>query len=133
MFMLLFSTIFELVVVVGVCWLVYSIFLQDVISGWISSKKEKSIAKDSANKIAVVKLLSDSPQDIEQFVSANAKYLSDETVKKLAERIEIIKCDQIIYEDSLGKRISNTAAVAHLEDDDEFIAPVATKGRGRKR
>lgn len=124
MFALLFSALFEVLLFVGVSVAVYQIFLSDHIRDWKSNRKQVSAAKESANKVALVKLVSDDPKDIEKFVSVNAQYLSDETVKKLVERIEMIKCDRIIYDDSLSKRISNAAAgVPREEEEDDFGAP----------
>lgn len=131
MIALLFSALFEILLFCGVAFAIYQIFLSDYIKEIRANKKTKDETKNSVGKIALVKLVSDDAKDIEKFVSTNAQYLSDEIVKQLVARIEMIKCDKIIFEDSLNKRIENVAASAGIEDEEEEIkAPVK---RTRKR
>ena len=132
MFAYLFTTVMEFLFFVGACVLVYQVFLSDWLQGIRAANKERNSAKESANKIAQVKLVSDDPKDIEKFISANAQYLSEETVKKLVGRIEMIKCDRIIYEDSVKKRVDDLAA-REVQAEVELEAEQAlAKGR-RKR
>jgi len=131
MIALLFSALFEILLFCGISFAVYQIFLSDYIKEIRTNKKKRTTEKDSVNKIALVKLVSDDAKDIEKFVSNNAEYLSDDIVKQLVARIEMIKCDRIIYEDSLNKRIENVAASAGIEDEEEeSTVPVK---RTRKR
>jgi hypothetical protein len=132
MFAYLFSSVIEFLFFVGACVLVYQIFLSDWLQGIRATNKERNSAKESANKIAQVKLVSDEPKDIEKFISANAQYLSEEMVKKLVERIEMIKCDKIIYEDSLKKRVEDVAAV-QAQAEREAMAEEALATRATRR
>lgn len=113
---------------VGACAIIYHIFLADYVQEWNESRTKKTVAKNSVNKIAVVKMLSNDAKDIEKFVSDNAQYLTDDLVKKLAERIEIINCDKVLYEDSLKNRIDN---VAYSIEDDDIDVPVSKKTKKR--
>lgn len=132
MFAYLFTTVMEFLFFVGACVLVYQVFLSDWLQGIRAANKERNSAKESANKIAQVKLVSDDPKDIEKFISANAQYLSEETVKKLVGRIEMIKCDRIIYEDSVKKRVDDLAA-REVQAEVELEAEQAlAKGRRRR-
>lgn len=109
MFAGLFAAIIEFVFLIGVCVLVYEIFLSDFIEEKRISYIKKRSEKNSINKVALVKLISDDAKDIEKFISNNAQYLSDEMVNKLVNRIESIKYDKIIYNDSLSQRIDMAA------------------------
>jgi alpha-N-acetylglucosamine transferase len=131
MFAYLFSAVIEFLFFVGACVLIYQVFLSDWLQGIRAANKERNSAKESANKIAQVKLVADDPKDIEKFISTNAQYLSEETVKKLVERIEMIKCDRIIYEDSLKKRVDDLAAHSVVEAELE-AEEVPAKGRRRR-
>jgi hypothetical protein len=103
-------------VVIGslVLYLFYQTFITDMIANKIKVLKERSANKTTAEKVAQVKMLSDDPKDIEKFITNNAKYLSDGIVKQLVARIDLIKCDRVIAEDSIRKRI------ASLPQDDEL-------------
>jgi hypothetical protein len=118
MFVALFVGLVEFLFVVGGVYLVYKLLLSD----WLASKrlasKEKKDALGAAQKIAQLKLVSDDAKDIENFIAQNAANLSDDMVKKLVERIESLKCDHLIYEDSLRKRIDQAAQLA--DEQEEF-------------
>jgi hypothetical protein len=132
MFAYLFSTVLEFLFFVGGCVLVYQIFLSDWLQGVRAANKERNSAKESANKIAQVKMVSDDPKDIEKFISANAQYLSDETVKKLVDRIEMIKCDRIIYEDSLKKRVEDLGSKERQAQAEMEAEEALAQGKRRR-
>ena len=87
-------------------YLLYQTFGSDMIDKRIKTFKETSQGKTAAERVAQVKLISDDPKDIEKFITANARYLSDRVVKQLVSRIELIKCDRIIADDSVRTRIA---------------------------
>ncbi len=132
MFAYLFSTVIEFLFFVGACVLIYQVFLSDWLQGIRAANKERNSAKESANKIAQVKMVSDDPKDIEKFISANAQYLSEETVKKLVERIEMIKCDRIIYEDSVKKRVDDLSAKERQAQAEMEAEQVLAQGKRRR-
>jgi hypothetical protein len=97
--------IIEIVFGVGAAILMWDVFISDSLSDrWKSFRKRKSDISDS-DKIARVKLTSDSAKDIEKFITDNAHNLSDEMVQKLVERIEFLHADKAIFEDNLKTRI----------------------------
>jgi hypothetical protein len=100
-----FETLCSSIMVAGLFYLIYHTFLYSTIEKKIKTIRDKIANKSVSEKIAQVKLISDDPKDIERFISANARYLSDKLVKRLVSRIEMIKCDQIILEDTLQTRI----------------------------
>jgi predicted oxidoreductase len=148
MFVYLFGAVVEFVGFSLLAVIVYQVLLSDILKNLRAKNAERSSAKENSGKIALVKMVSDDPKDIEKFISANAQYLSDETVKKLVERIEMIKCDRIINEDSVKKRIdvldiqeqAAIAAAASLAQNksnaedvvDEVVGDVAIKRTRRK-
>lgn len=105
--MIILEKCLPFIFLLGLTVITYQIFLSDYINNKIKTYKDKNNNKDVATKIARVKLISDDPKDIEKFIITNAQYLSDDLVKKLVERIEIIKFDKIIIEDNLKTRIAN--------------------------
>jgi hypothetical protein len=110
----LFSSLMEFVLFVFAVVVVYQIFLSD----WIATKRAQwSVDKSksgSIDKIAQVKLVSDDAKGIEEFVTTNASYLSDQMVKKLVARIESLKIDQVIAGDELLK-----TRIAELQPEEE--------------
>lgn len=110
----LFSSLIEFVLFVFAVVVVYQIFLSD----WVATKRAQwKIDKSksgSIDKIAQVKLVSDDAKGIEEFVTTNASYLSDQMVKKLVARIETLKVDQVIAEDELLK-----TRIAELQPEEE--------------
>lgn len=132
MFAYLFSSLVEFLLFIGGVVLVYQIFLSDWLQGVRAANKERNSAKESANKIAQVKMVSDDPKDIEKFISANAQYLSEETVKKLVDRIEMIKCDRIIYEDSIKKRVDDLGAKERQAQAEMEAEQALAQGKRRR-
>jgi len=110
----LLSSLLEFAMSVFVVVIVYQIFLSD----WVATKRAQwKIDKSksgSIDKIAQVKLVSDDPKGIEEFVTTNASYLSDQMVKKLVARIESLKVDQVIAGDELLK-----TRIAELQPEEE--------------
>lgn len=110
----LFSSLMEFVLFVFAVVVVYQIFLSD----WVATKRAQwKIDKSksgSIDKIAQVKLVSDDAKGIEEFVTNNASYLSDQMVKRLVARIESLKVDQVIAEDELLK-----TRIAELQPEEE--------------
>ncbi len=134
MFAYLFGSIIQFLVVVGIAVLVYQIFISDFVKAKRLEIKNAKSKYDSLEKIAQVKLVSDEPKDIEKFITENAQYLSDDIVKQLVNRIEMIKTDQVITADTiLKKRIedldqSRQDALEVLEEE-----PVVVKRASRKK
>jgi len=119
----LFSSLMEFVLFVFAVVVVYQIFLSD----WIATKRaqwrvDKS-KSGSIDKIAQVKLVSDDAKGIEEFVTTNASYLSDQMVKKLVARIESLKVDYVIAEDELLKTRIAELQPEEEEQDAETIRP----------
>lgn len=86
----------------GIFWMAFG---WDTLASWKERILENATTKDKVTKIAQVKLVSDDRKDIEKFVTDNAKYLSNDTVKKLVARIEAIKDDNIIKDDDIRSQI----------------------------
>jgi hypothetical protein len=119
----LFSSLMEFVLFVFAVVVVYQIFLSD----WIATKRAQwSVDKSksgSIDKIAQVKLVSDDAKGIEEFVTTNASYLSDQMVKQLVARIESLKIDHVIAEDELLKTRIAELQPEEEEQDAETIRP----------
>lgn len=134
MFAYLFSALFQFLAFVGFAVLIYQIFLSDYIKAKRLESKNLKDKYASLDKIAQVKLVSDDAKDIEKFITDNAQYLSDETVKQLVARIEMIKADQVINADTiLKKRIedldsSRKQALEVFEEE-----PIVVKRASRKK
>lgn len=99
----LFSSIVELLIFLGVSFLIYQVFLSDWVKAWRAQNAEKHSKFSNIEKIAKVKLVSEDPKDIEQFITNNATYLSDATVQLLVARIEALHTDKIISADDILK------------------------------
>lgn len=99
----LFSSVMELLIFLGVSFVIYQIFLSDWVKAWRAQNAEKHSKYSNVEKIALVKLVSEDPKDIEQFITNNATFLSDTTVQKLVARIEALHTDNIISADSILK------------------------------
>lgn len=123
MFAAIFASIFQFLLFIGALVILYQVFLSD----WFESKraalKESRGKFSSTDKIAQVKLVSGDVKDIEQFVTNNATYLSDQMVQKLAARIESLRVDNVILnEENLKKRIAD---LPQPEEDEEENAKTA--------
>lgn len=128
MFAALFASFLELCLFVFGVVVVYQIFLSDYIGHLRAGWKEAKSKNNSVDKIAQVKLVSDDPKGIEQFVTDNAQYLSDQMVKQLVARIESLKVDQVITEDEvLKKRIAALPQPEEEEEDAETIRSQRTR------
>lgn len=127
MFAYLFASIVEFLFFVGVAVLLYQVLLSDFIKAKRLEVKNTKSKYDSLDKIAQVKLVSDDRKDIERFITENAQYLSVDTVKRLVERIDMIKNDHIIETDTLLKK-----RFEELESQEEE-EPVVAKRSSRKK
>ncbi len=117
MFVALFASLLEFCLFVAAVVVVYQIFLSDWIAAKRAGWREVRGRAESIDKIAQVKLVSDDAKGIEQFVTNNAQYLSDQMVKKLVARIESLKIDQVIASDEiLKKRIEELPQPEEEED-----------------
>src|SRR5271157_226187 len=122
------SSVIELLIFVGVSVMVYQIFLSDWVKAWRSQNAEKHSKYSNVEKIALVKLVSNDPKDIEQFITNNATYLSDVTVQKLVARIDAIRTDNIISADDVLKarfEDLNVRAQQEAEAEEEAHAKTA--------
>lgn len=98
------SSVMELVIFVGIAVVIYQVFLSDWVKAWRAQNAEKHSKYSNLEKIAKVKMVSEDPKDIEQFITNNATYLSDATVQKLVARIEAIHTDKVISADDILKQ-----------------------------
>ena len=103
MFAALFGSFVELLIFVGVSVVIYQIFLSDLIKSMRAQNADRKGKFSNIEKIAKVKMVSEDPKDIEQFITNNATYLSDATVQKLVARIEALHTDNIISADDILK------------------------------
>jgi hypothetical protein len=97
------SSVIELVIFVGVALMIYQVFLSDWVKDFRAQNAEKHSKYSNVEKLAKVKLVSEDPKDIEQFITNNATYLSDATVNLLVARIDAIRTDKIISADDILK------------------------------
>lgn len=104
MFAALFASFVEFCVFIAIVVGLYQIFVKDWFRAMRAQWKAESSKASNMDKIAQVKLVSTDPKDIEQFVTNNAQYLSDQMVKRLVERIDSLRTDQIIIADEVLKR-----------------------------
>jgi hypothetical protein len=122
--MQLLSSLLELALSGVAVVAVYQIFLSD----WVDEKREQwrsgKNKVNSIDKIAQVKLVSDDAKGIENFVTENAQYLSDQMVKKLVARIEDIKAGSVIAADELLK-----TRIAELPREEENYAETTRSQR----
>ena len=97
------SSVVELLIFVGIATVIYQVFLSDWVKAWRLQNAERHSKYHNIEKIALVKLVSDDPKDIEQFITNNATYLSDATVQKLVARIDMLHTDKVIAADDILK------------------------------
>jgi predicted Zn-dependent peptidase len=76
--------------------IIYQTFLADWFDNKAEAKKTKATKLNSVTKMAMIKMVSDDPKEIENFVSNNVEYLSDQTVQQFVDRIESLKADSVI-------------------------------------
>jgi hypothetical protein len=108
----------------------WHIFASDYVTSIRRQYSENKSIKDKTAKIARVKLVSDDRKEIEKFVSDNATYLSDETVRLLVARIEAIKNDRIIADDDLKVRFEELNKPSELIQAESV--PLARGTRGKR-
>lgn len=102
----MFTEIIEFILFIGIGATIYYTFVSDWWGARHARFKESKILSSNIGKIAQVKLVSDDKKDIEQFITENATYLTDQMVDKLVARIESLKVDDVIInDDRLKKRI----------------------------
>lgn len=122
----LFTSFMELCLSVIVAFTLYQIFVSD----WVEEKraqwKEGKNKVNTVDKIAQIKLVSDDAKGIEDFVTKNAQYLSDQMVKKLVSRIEDIKAGSVIAADEILK-----TRIAELPQEKEEDAKTIRSQRTR--
>lgn len=84
------------------------VFFWDEVKAPFMERYEKTVTERraiiAAERIARVKMLSDSPRDIEDFISKNVSVISDDTMNQLVARLETIKSDKIIDGDNLKSK-----------------------------
>jgi len=114
-----------IVVAALLLYFVYDFYLSDLIKDKLDKSRTKKLTIDKFEKIAQIKLISDDSKEIEKFICDNTEHLSTETVQKLVDRMEVIKSDRIIGNDSLKTRIDSL-----VENEEE---PTVAKRAARKR
>jgi hypothetical protein len=121
--MQLLEALIPTIIAIGLIVIAYQIFLSDYLTSKLKTRRDSRNNRDAMGKIAKVKLVSDDPKDIEKFITVNAQYLSDDTVNKLVERIELIKADRVIMEDGLKARIAaTTIKQTSAQELDEIVS-----------
>jgi hypothetical protein len=93
----------EIIISVILITIIYQVFLSDFIAAKRLAKNELDEKISNTEKIARVKLVFDSAKDIEDFITNNAQYLSNEMVKILVCKIEEIKANDVVESDSVLK------------------------------
>jgi hypothetical protein len=122
------SSLFQIVMGLTLLYMVFSIFFADQIKEKMAANEAAKTKQSSLDKIAKVKVVSEDAKDIEKFITDNAQYLSDTTVAALVARIEMIRTDKVINDDTLLKK--RIDALDPVEIDEE---PVVVKRASRKR
>lgn len=104
-----------------------TIFFWEEVKAPFVERYEKTVTNKraivAAERIARVKMLSDSAKDIEDFISKNVSVISDGTMNALVARLENIKSDKIIEGDALKSKFD------HLYDQEVEAEPATKKGR----
>lgn len=128
MFAALFASFLEFCLFVFAVVVVYQIFLSDFVAAKRAQWKLERTKSNSIDKIAQVKLVSDDPKGIEEFVTTNAQYLSEQMVAKLVARIEALRTDQFIMaDDILKKRIAD---LPQSEEGEEYAETIRSQRAG---
>lgn len=102
--------------IVAIITIIY-LYFGDDIKFFLNQRSLTRANISTSEKIARVKELSDDPKDIEKFITSNVNNLSEAAINKLIAKIEILKAEKVISDDSLKKRISDIAL------DEEFETP----------
>ena len=109
------NEIAEFLIFVGIIAFFAYTFLGD----WWDIKRTEKTKLNNIHKIAQIKLISDDKKDIAQFITTNAQFLSNDMVKQLVERIELIKADSVINnDDNLKLRIDNLSDTSSSEEEE---------------
>jgi len=117
----MWDTLLSGLIVITVGWGLYLAFLSEWVDRKLHQFGEYRTKSTNADKIAMVKQVSDDAKGIEQFVTQNAEYLSKAMVQKLVNRIETLRYDSSIADDDvLKKRIANLKEPEELEDPANF-------------
>lgn len=115
-FALTFSVIFESVLTILGLIILYQVFFSRFIKRKLSERAARNEKLAGAEKIAKLKLISDSTKDIETFICGNAAFISDDMINLLVKRIEYLKADTIVKDyDSTKKRIDDAAGKYAIE------------------
>lgn len=83
--------------------LLYWAFFSDSLKDRIKRKKQKEIDIENIKKISLIKMVSDDRKEIENFISSNVEILPTDIIVKLVERIEVIKSDKLLFDESNKK------------------------------
>lgn len=118
----------QIVIGLALLYMVFSIFFSDAIKEKMVSNEATKTKQTSLDKIARVKVVSEDAKDIEKFITDNAQYLSDATVAALVARIEMIRADRVINEDTLLKKRIDALDPVEIKEE-----PVVVKRASRKR
>jgi hypothetical protein len=118
----MFSYLFTVVVSI----ILYQVFIEDDVKSFIRRRTSRKANITAAEKIAKVKAVSDDIKDIETFIARNADNLSNDIIDILVARIEEIRAENIIGEDSLKQRI------ADITIKEELNAPPLKSRSSRK-
>lgn len=94
---------FTVATILIILWVLFS----DDVKRYFSERSEIKTRLSVSEKIAKVKELSDDSKDIEKFILSNASELSEASVNRLIQRIEVLKADRVITDDNLKKRIAD--------------------------
>lgn len=124
---MLFASILEFVTVVIVLYIFYSIFIADSLKARSIRKKRISNITANVNKIALVKLASNSVSDIESFIEKNAEYLSQDVVKQLVNRIEYLNADSYLKANDRDDDENLRMRIDSLAQDDHSNEQVSNK------
>jgi aconitase B len=92
----------------------------------IKADSNFKLAQSTAEKMAIVKLLSNSSKEISEFLNSNTQFLTIDTVKKLAEKLEMIR---IIGDEDVSNKFENLerrqrvdeASVEETENAEHYI------------
>ena len=122
---MMFITIIQVALMVAIAVIVYQAFIGDWVDDKLEASKIKKNKLNSVSKMAMIKMASDDPKDIENFISDNVEHLSDEQVQQFVGRIENLKADRFIASDDLLKKRIDDLQPAKEENE--------SKGKNAKR
>ena len=122
---------FAIVIVLIGLYFFWDEYLSDIIKEKRFQTQENELKVLKLEKISQVKMVSDDPKEIEKFITDNAQFLSDQIVKQLVSRIELIKSERVINADSslLKSRIESLGEAAN---DDPPVVRALSKMSKKK-